>query len=148
MWPFDAIAKRKYSRRYKAALVVYLGAHLFESLTPEQRANVEREVDFNFNQTDTPAVASRKGWDQDDMAAHRAAAMDRLGFELGLAQLSWAQLFEPWSYWRNIWYFPQRFYDCRADVLISDYRYFDPATEDAKRFVQANCFALHGGGSS
>ena len=136
MWPLTFITRRKYTRRHNAALVVLLGAHVFENLPLEQRACVEAEVDTNFNKSDTPAVAWRSVLKSDAIAAHRAVAMERLRFSLDFDDLSWSELLEPWRLWRKIPEFTGRIYDSRADVLLSDYRLYHPATEDAKALLR------------
>ncbi len=136
MWPFTIIAERKYRRRYNAAIVVLLGAHVFENLASERRASVEAEVNNNFDKSDTPAIASRRVFEPDAMTAHRAAAMDRLGFDLNFDNLSWSQLLEPWRMWRKIPEFTGRIYDSRADMLLNDYRLTHSATEDAKQLLR------------
>ena len=146
MWPFDYIRKRKYNRRYKAALLVFLGAYLIEKLDANQKAIVEREMDKNLNKTDTPVVAERR-WDSwDFLAISRAAAMERVGIELPVPKLSWSELFAPWARWQ-LW--PQwpfaRDYDCRPDFVGLDFRLMHPATAEAEAFLLSYGIGKQGG---
>ena len=115
---------------------------MFEKLAPNDKARVESEVNDNFNRTDTPAVASRAVLKSDVMAAFRAAAMDRLGLQPSVPDLSWSQLFKPWSLWRKVPEWPRKAYDSRVDVLIYDYHPFDPATADARTFLRSNGLSI------
>jgi len=138
VWPFDRLCKRKHDRRYKAALIVLLGASMFDNLDGEQKARVESEVNDNFNRTDTPAIAWNRLVAWDLISAFRAAAMDRLSLEPSVAGLTWSQLFEPWRFWRKVPQWPRRAFDARAATLIYDFRPFDPATAEAAQFLR-NC---------
>ena len=138
MWLVDRFAQRKYNRRYHAALVVLLGTVLFEGLGDKDRARVEVDVDDNFNRTDTPAIATRRLLGQDLIAAHRAVAMARLDVKLPFCELSWEQLLKPWRGWKKVPEFTGRVYDSRADALVNDYRIFDSATSDARKFLSRN----------
>jgi len=138
MWPFDYIRRRKYGRRYKAALIVFLGAYMFERLDRDNKARVEAELSDNFNRTDTPAVAWMRVATWDLIAAFRAAAMDRIGIEPIIPGLSWTPLFKPWGFWRKLPEWPRRAFDARAAILIDEYRPMDQATADAKKFLRDN----------
>ena len=138
MWPFDYFAKRKYNRRYKAAVIVLLGAYMFEKLAPDEKARVESEVNDNFNRTDNPAVAWRRQMKWSAMAAYRAAAMDRVGIQPAIPGLSWSQLFQPWHLWRKVPEWPRKAFDSRPTLLIYDYHPFDPSIADAKRFLRSS----------
>ena len=95
MWQFDYFRKRTYERRYKAAIIVFLGAYMFERLDANQRARVEVELTENFNRTDTPDIAWRRIAKWDAIAAFRATAMDRVGIESTIPGLTWTHLFKP-----------------------------------------------------
>lgn len=120
-----------------------MGTYIYEMLSPDERVRVESEVDENFNRTDTPAVAWRHVLKWDDMAANRAAAMDRLGVPTSVLSLSWSQLFEPWRLWRKVpgWW-PRKSYDSRPFVLVYDWHPFDPATVDAKNFLRRSGISI------
>lgn len=137
MWPFD-IRERRHERRYKAALIVLLGNYSFEKLTDDEKARVESEVNDNFDRTGDPSIAWRAVLRRDDMAANRAAAMERLDLQPSIPNLSWAQLFEPWRFWRKIPEWPRKASDDRPFRLIYDYHWFDMATLDAKNFLRCN----------
>ncbi|MEQ1516299.1 MAG: hypothetical protein ABL931_07410 [Usitatibacteraceae bacterium] len=136
MWPFDSFRKRNYDRKHKAALIVLLGAYMFERMSPDEKARVESEVDDNFNRTDTPAIAWRHAINVEAMAAYRAAAMDRLGVQPVLLNLSWSQLFEPWRRWRKVPEWPRKSYDSRVDDLMNEYRPLEQASIDAEQLLR------------
>lgn len=138
MWPFSYFGRRRFDRRRKAALIVLLGAWMYEKSPVDVKDRLDSEVDENFNRTDTPAVAWRGILKADAMAAHRAAAMDRLGIPPSIPDLSWAQLFEPWHIWRKVPEWPRKAYDGRPDLLVNDYRLFDPASAEARLFLRTN----------
>jgi hypothetical protein len=138
MWPFDAFRKRKYDRQYNAALIVFLGTHMFERLSADQRARVAAEMDENFNRTDTPAVAWRRCAAWNVLAAYRAAAMARLGIAPIIPSLSWATLFRPWRIWRKVIEWPRQSSDDRAAVLVDDYDPMGRAYADAKKYLRDN----------
>jgi len=142
MWPFDYIHKRRYERRYKAAVIVFLGTYMFDKLDANEKARVESEVDDNFNRTDTPAIAWRGILKRDDMAANRAAAMDRLDIQPSIPNLSWAKLFEPWRFWRKIPEWPRKASDDRPFRLVYDYHWLYSATLDAKNFLRRSGFNI------
>jgi hypothetical protein len=140
MWPIDAIRKRTHDRRFKAALVVFLGEYLVERLEPEQKARIEAEMNANFNRTDNPAVAWRRWADWAVLAAFRATAMERAGIEPQIAGLSWSELLRPWRLSRNVPpivpFTPS--IDARAASLVNDFHAMDTATIEAKEFLRAN----------
>jgi hypothetical protein len=137
MWPLDHIRKRRYDRRYKAALIVLLGKYMFDSLSPEQRQRIESEVDSNFNRSTFPAAAYRRTFGSSPfLSASRAAAMQVLGIPPPTG-MTWQQLFEPWSFWRvrHIW--PDlRGCDMAPGYVDNDYRAMDRATADARAFLR------------
>ena len=115
---------------------------MYERLTADEKLRVESEANDNFNRTDTPSIAWRTVLRRDSLAAHRAAAMDRLDMNLDLPNTSWSQLFEPWRLWRKVPEWPRKPYDSRPDVLIYDYRWLDSAAVDAKNFLRRNGFEI------
>ena len=138
MWPFDLMRRRKYERRYKAALVVFLGTYATDHLTPEQHQRIESEVDKNLNRTDMPAAAWRRVLGPSAMiGACRCAAMERVGIPPAVAGLSWADLFQPWSFFRirNAWPVLRRF-DMLPVTLVNDFRPMHQATADARTFLR------------
>jgi hypothetical protein len=139
MWPFDQLRARKYKRRYHAALIVLLGTYMPRRLTADQRRQVESEVDANMNRTPQPAAAWRKGGGPDQIAAFRAAAMQKVGIAPLAAGLSWERLFEPWSFWRIRTAWPDlRAFDMLPISVNTDYRPMHPATADARAFLREN----------
>ena len=134
MWPFD-IRKRRYERHYKAALIVFLAAHMFEQLNSDQRSKVESEMDSNLNRSDTPAVAWRRWADWEAIAAFRAAAMQKIGIEPPIPELSWAHLFRPWAHWRKLPQWPIRNFDTVPAAVVLDFRLAGKATKDAIEFL-------------
>jgi hypothetical protein len=135
-WPLTALLFTTYRRRYHAALIILLGQQTFEKLTPEDRIRVDAEVDENWRGTDTPPVAYRKLIPPDMLCAEQAAAMDRLDIPPCIAAVTWKDLFEPWRFWRAIRFGSGRKVDERAGWVIMDYRIFDPANDDAKKFLE------------
>jgi hypothetical protein len=139
MWPFDQLQRRRYERRYNAALIVFLGAYIFSRLDAAQKATVEAEMRANLNRSGTPAVAVRKWGSGDFLAACRAAAMERVRVEIPIPGLSWSQLFRPWAFWNKWprwwpdWLLPR--FDGRAGGALLDFRLTDQATDDAKQFL-------------
>jgi hypothetical protein len=149
MWPFDRLRKRKYDRRYKAALVVLLGKHMFAQLEAALKARVESEMNANFSRSNNPAAAWRRWAHPDYIAAFRAAAMERIGIEPPIPGLSWAQLFKPWAHWRKWPQWPlMRGFDNRAAWLVLDFRPMDKATHDAREFLRSNALAIPGADGS
>ena len=138
MWPLEVLRKRRYNRRYKAAMVVLLGAHMVERLDPEDRARVELELTENFKRSLEPPAAWKR-WARDDViAAFRAAAMERAGIQPVVVGLSWSELFKPWNFWRKWPQWPMRGFDNRPAWLVFDYRAFDQATADASAYLKHN----------
>jgi hypothetical protein len=135
MWPFD-YRKRKYDRRYKAALVILLSEYMYARLDARQRAQVEAEMNQNFNRSDTPAAAWRRlQWDI--ISAFRAAAMERLGIEPTIPGLTWVELFRPWAHWRKWPQWPVTpGFDILPSWLVADFRPMDRATADAEAFLR------------
>lgn len=115
---------------------------MFEDLPADEKLRVESEVDDNFNRTDTPAIAYRVNLNSDDLAANRAAAMDRLGLQPSIPNLSWTQLFEPWRFWRKIPEWPRKASDDRPFRLVYDYHWLDSATLDAKNYLRSSGFNI------
>jgi hypothetical protein len=139
MWPIDQLRRRRYHRRYKAALIVLLGAHMFPRLDPARRAQVEAEMSANFNRSDTPAAGWRRSAQWDTIAAFRAAAMEQVGIEPPIPGLSWSQLFAPWAHWRKWPQWPvMRNFDSRPAYAVLDFRPMDGATEDAKAVLRSS----------
>jgi hypothetical protein len=110
---------------------------MYAQLDAAQRAQVDTEMNENFNRSDTPAAAWRQlQWDI--IAAFRAAAMERLGIEPAIAGLSWAELFKPWEHWRKWPQWPvMRNFDNRPAYLVAHFRQMDRATTDAKAFLHS-----------
>ena len=139
MWLIDGLRQRKHDRRFKAATVVLLGAYMFDRLEPGERAQVEAEMNANFNRSDNPAAAWRRWGAWDVLAAFRAAAMERAGVELRIDGLSWSDLFKPWNHWRRLPMWPlMTGFDIRPAYLINDFRPMDAATLEAKEFLRRN----------
>ena len=138
MWPFDQLRQRTYERRYKAALVVLLGTYSIERLSADQRQRVELEVVANLNRSDLPAV----GWKRvlgptALMGALRAVAMEKAEIAPLVTSLSWAQLFEPWSFWRIRKLWPLlRGFDVLPVNLVNDFRAMHVATADARALLR------------
>jgi hypothetical protein len=143
MWPFDFLRKHNYERRYRAALIVYLGAHMGDLLSDAQRASVEADMDSNFKGSTFPAAAWHRSNRWYAMAAFRAAAMERVGIQPPIMGLSWAQLFQPWSRGKNVTLLPGLpEFDRRAIDLVRDFRVIDTATEDAITFLRASGMSI------
>ena len=138
MWPFDHFRKRKYTRRYKAALVVLLGVYAFERLSVSEKARAELETTENFRRSLEPPAAWKRWAQWDVIAAFRATAMERIGIEPGIVGLSWPDLLRPWNHWRKWSRWPLRNFDGRAAFLVMDFSSVNKATADAKAFLRAN----------
>lgn len=136
MWPIDHFRKRRYDRRYKAALVILVSEHMYARFDAAQRTRIDVEMNENFNRSDNPAATWRQvQWDI--IAAFRAAAMERVGIEPTIPGLSWAELFKPWAHWRKWPQWPvMRGFDNRAAFLVLDFRQMDAATADAEAFLR------------
>ena len=135
-WPLTALIFATYRRRYHAALIVLVGDQTFEKLSPADRIRVDEDVDQNWRGTDMPPAAWRTITPPDVMSADRAAAMDRLGIAPCIAAVTWKELFEPWWYLRSVRLAGGGRVDERAGWAMMNYRMFDQATEDAKKFLR------------
>ena len=141
MWPLDALRRRKYLRRYKAALVVLLGTYTYDRLTTDQRGQVElKAMDF-LSQSEYAAVPSRAplfARPNPAASAFRCAAMESLGIPPLVQSLTWEDLFQPWGFWRirKVWPYPRPI-DFLPFNLAQDFRPMDKATADAREFLRA-----------
>ncbi|GEM_PF-3731094 len=131
VWPFSLFHKRIYERRFRAALVVLLGAHMFELLDSAQKSRVDTEVNKMLTLSPIPPASHRRWAVWYVRAAYRAVAMSQLGIEPVVDSLSWKELIRPPS----LMYRFQRF-DVRPLQVWTDYYLFDRATVDAKVFLR------------
>ena len=81
MWPFDRFRKRKHDRRYRAALVVYLGTYLPDRLDAETRRRVEIEVTRIIDGWSESGAAFRRWAPWKAWGSARAVAMANIGVE-------------------------------------------------------------------
>ena len=135
MWPFDQIRKRRYDRRYKAALIVFLGAYQFSRLDEAQKALVEAEMNADLIRSGSVAAFWKKHAPWYNIAAYRAAAMDRIGISSPIPNGAWIHLFRPWALWTKLPQWPMPKFDPRPFVALSEFRPMDEATKDAMAFL-------------
>ena len=133
MWPFSALRKKRYERRYRAALTVLLGVYAFDRLSDEAKQSVDGAVSKLLNNfwAAIPTASHRRwaGWDL--RAAYRAVAMAELDIAPGLDALSWAELLPR----RRPWYL-------RPTDVVSSFFPIDAATLDAKAFLRNHGFNI------
>jgi len=135
MWPFDLMRKRQYDRRYKAALIVYLGAYEFSRLDAEKKALVEAELNADLIRSGSVASFWKRNMPWYNIAAFRAAAMDRIGLSSAIPDVAWIQLFRPWALWTKLPQWPGPKCDLRPFVALKMFRPMDQATKDAEAFL-------------
>src|SRR6266702_2684159 len=137
MWPFSALRRRRYNRRYLSAWTLLLARYTYQKLSPVQQAAV-RERDRQYLLACGDAWVFLKARSPQKYFPDYVIAMKSLGIPPALAGETWPvpqnvqmQAVTP-NRWgllprgRNkvVWYWWK---------LITNYRVFDPATEDARR---------------
>src|SRR4051812_31386862 len=95
MWPFSVIARRRYNRRYRAALAVFTGAHVFPRLSVEEKTRVEDEVNRLCWQGLVTPGQHRRWATWSGRAALRVIAMNRIGISLPVQGLLWEMMLPP-----------------------------------------------------
>ncbi len=138
MWPFDLVRKRQHDHRYKAALIVFLGAYQFSRLDPDKKALVEAEMNADLIRSGSVAAFWKKNMPWHNIAAFRAAAMDRIGLSAAIPGVAWIQLFKPWALWTKLPQWPGPRFDPRPFRALLMFRPMDQATKDAEAFL-SNC---------
>ena len=112
-------------RRFDAALTVLLGIHAFRRLNADDKAKVETWLSAQFKgfaKSEYPYFVLRQtiGESSDLIAGMRADAMARLGMPTGVEGLKWYEFLGS----------------------AQSFRRFDPATQAAANFLQANGITL------
>lgn len=145
MWSLSHFSHRRAHRRRNAALIVLLGAYLPATLTPENQARVSSAVLQNVSRFNE-SLAMWKRWTSWHMvAAFHAAAMDALGIEPPMPDISWKALFKPWeraNRWLWRWPYFQAKFDIRPLLAVREYRPMDPATSGAKELLRQHGMAI------
>jgi hypothetical protein len=134
MWPLDVFRRRKYDRRYRAALVVYLGTYMPDVLDTANRQRVEAEVRRLSKGFVDGSAAFRKWAPWESWGALRAVAMAHLSIEPSIPGLSWGELLRGW---------PKRdplfgSWDSRASWLLFDFSSAGQAAADAREFLRGH----------
>jgi hypothetical protein len=132
---FDVLRKRQYDRRYKAALIVFMGAYQFSRLDAEHKALVEAEMNADLIRSGSVAAYWKRNAAWYNIAAFRAAAMDRIGISSAIPDVAWTQLFSPWALWTKLPQWPGPKFDPRPFVALQMFRPMDQATKDAEAFL-------------
>lgn len=122
MWPFSLLRERKYQREYDAALVVLLGAHLFERMGRDERSRVDHEVEKLLAGSTLPPAGHPAADSPDVRAGYRAIAMAKLGIAPPLDGCTWEKLTR---HWRTL----------PADLLFDFHRFGIP-TWDAEAHLR------------
>jgi hypothetical protein len=137
MWLVSALRRRRYYRRYRSAWTLLLARYTYQTLSPEQQAAV-RERDRQYLLACGNAWVFLRARSPRKYFSDYVIAMKSLGIPPALAGEKWQiprdvemQVVKP-NRWgllprgRNkvLWYWSK---------LITNYRSFDPATEDARR---------------
>ncbi len=131
MWPLTIFRKRRYERRFRAAVLIFLGVYKFGQLGLAERLDIDHEVDEMFKRIPETPASMRSGMTWDGMGAWRAVAMARLKKPLD-GELSWEQLLQPWRRSPFFWF------DGRPSRIWMDFRLFEQATIDARSYLRRN----------
>lgn len=125
MWPFSLLQRRRQRRRFDIALFIYLGAHVFSTLRPEDRARVEGEVTELLKQAWWDKASHARYANPELRAFCRALAMQRLDTPTSIEGITWDDLVPR----------PGRL--IRWDLRFLDFRPLSPATNEALAFLRA-----------
>ena len=125
MWPFSILQQRRHRRRYNVALFIYLGAYVFSTLGPEERARVEAKVTELLNQASDSRPAHARYASPDLRAYVRALAMQRLETPTSIEGITWDGLM------------PRHNAPIRWELRYFDFRPRASATSEALEFLRA-----------
>lgn len=141
MWPISALRRRRYNRRYLSAWTLLLARYTYQNLSPQQQAAV-RERDRQYLLACGDVWVFLKGRQPQKYFPDYVIAMKSLGIQPALAGETWPipQDIDMPVVQQNRWGLLPR---GRTKLirywwkLITNYRAFDPATEDARRALAA-----------
>ena len=125
MWPFSILQQRRHRRRFDVALFIYLGAHVFSTLRPEERARVEAKVTELIKQASASKAAHVRYASPDLRAFFRGLAMQRLDTPTSVEGITWDGLM------------PRLSAPIRWELRCFDFRPRAPATTEAIAFLRA-----------
>jgi len=125
MWPVSLLQQRRHRKRYNAALFIYLGAYLFSTMRPEDRARVEAKVTELLKQIGASKPAHARYASPSLRAFCRALAMQRLDTPTSIDGVTWDGLL------------PRRDAALRWEMRFFDFHPRSPATTEAIAFLRA-----------
>lgn len=92
MWPFSILQRRRHQRRLDVALFIHLGAYVFSTLRPDDRARVEAEVTEFLKQAWMSKAEHARYASPAFRAFCRALAMQGLDVPIPIEGLTWDSL--------------------------------------------------------
>ena len=124
-WPFSYLSDRRHRIRYGAAIATLLSIYVYDRLTDLQRRLVEEEIVrwYSVQGYEFSYIVDRPKLTADYLAFHRATAMMRLGFNVGIDGLNWSEVL-PDSWKRSF-----------GSDGFNEFRLFDPATDEAIAYL-------------
>ena len=123
MWPFDALRRRRFQRRYHAALVVYLAAYTYPRLSPADQQRIDREIEPYYERnTGFSAYEFKAFLPVSFKAAFWATVMNDLSIPPAVAG-------EQWTLPKKRWWADRL---AAAHRLVANFRPYNPITNEVR----------------